>query len=41
MKDVMYTELERQSGHKPVDAQINFRGDLRVGYNVTFYKLGR
>lgn len=41
MKDAMYTELERQSGHQNVDAQITFRGDARMGYNVTFYKIGR
>lgn len=41
MKDAMYTELGRQSGHQQIDAQITFRGDSRMGYNVTFYKLGR
>lgn len=41
MMDAMYDELKRQSGNQAVDAQITFRGDSRVGYNVTFYKLGR
>jgi len=41
MSDPMYNELKRQSGGQKLDAQLTFRGDSRVGYNITFYRLGR
>jgi hypothetical protein len=41
MGDAMYNELKRQAGGQKIDAQITFQGDSRVGYNVTFYKIGR
>ena len=41
MGDAMYNELKRQAGGQNIDAQITFQGDSRVGYNVTFYKIGR
>lgn len=39
MADPMLTQLERESSAPVVEAEITFRGDLRVGYNVTFYRL--
>jgi len=41
MGDAMYNELKRQAGGNKIDAQITFQGDNRVGYNVTFYKIGK
>lgn len=41
MGDAMFTDLARHSNGKPIDVQITFRGDSRVGYNVTFYRIGR
>jgi len=41
MGDAMYNDLKRQAGGQKIDAQITFQGDSRVGYNVTFYKIGR
>ena len=41
MQDAMYNELRRQAGGQTIDAQITFQGDNRIGYNVTFYKIGR
>jgi hypothetical protein len=41
MGDAMYNELKRQAGGQSIDAQITFQGDSRIGYNVTFYKIGR
>jgi hypothetical protein len=41
MSETMYQELKRQAGGQKLDAQITFRGDSRIGYNITFYKIGR
>jgi len=41
MGDVMYNELKRQAGGQKIDAQITFQGNNNIGYNVTFYKIGR
>lgn len=38
--DVMYRELMKQTGGQATDAQITFRGDSRIGYHITFFKLG-
>lgn len=40
MADAMKSELDRQSGHENVPIEINFRGDSRMGYHVTLYRLG-
>ena len=40
MADNMKTQLDREIGHENTPAMINFRGDHRTGYNVTFYRLG-
>jgi len=37
--DVMYKELMRQIGNESTDAQITFRGDSRIGYHITMFKL--
>jgi hypothetical protein len=39
MANPMLTQLERESSAPVVEAEITFRGDSRVGYNVTFYRL--
>lgn len=41
MKENMWAELRRQAGGQKIDAQITFQGDNRVGYNITFYQVGR
>ena len=41
MADAMFNQLKRSTGGQSVDAQITFRGDARLGYNVSFYKLGK
>jgi hypothetical protein len=42
MMDNMKAELDRQMGlENNLDAQITFRGDPRVGFHVTFYRIGR
>ena len=40
MMDRMKEEMERQMGHQSAPAQITLRGDIRTGYNVTFFRLG-
>lgn len=40
MLDAMKAELERQCGHDKTPIQITLRGDNRMGYNVSFYRLG-
>ncbi len=39
--DAMYKSLAATSNGTPVDAQITFQGDNRLGYNVTFYRIGK
>lgn len=40
MADNMKTQLDRECGHENTPAQITFRGDGRVGYHISFYRLG-
>ncbi len=40
MADNMKTQLDRECGHENTPAQISFRGDSRMGYHITFYRLG-
>ncbi len=42
MKEVMFNQLKKETGmQEKVDVQLTFRGDAKVGYMVTFYKLGK
>ena len=40
MADNMYNQLMRECAHENTPAQITFRGDSRIGYMVSFYRLG-
>ena len=40
MADNMKTQLDRECGRENTPAQITFRGDTRMGYMVSFYRLG-
>lgn len=40
MSDVMKNQMDRECGHHNTPATISFRGESRVGYNITAYKLG-
>ena len=40
MSDVMKAQMDRECGKKNSPATISFRGESRVGYNITAYKLG-
>lgn len=37
--DVMYKQLMRELGGQSVDAEITFRGDSRIGYHITMFRL--
>jgi len=39
VEGVMYKELMRSLGGQATDAQITFRGDSRIGYHITMFKL--
>lgn len=39
MPSAMYDQLKREAGGQSVSAKITFRGDVRIGYSVTFYQL--
>jgi len=41
MSTPMYEQLKRETGRTTTDVRITFRGDSRVGYNITFYRLGQ
>ncbi len=42
MSEAMYNELKKQTaGQTKVDVQLTFRGDSKMGYQVTFYRLGK
>ncbi len=42
MSEAMYNELKKQTaGQTKVDVQLTFRGDNKMGYQVTFYRLGK
>ena len=40
MADNMKSQLDRECGHENTPAIISFRGDSRVGYHITLYRLG-
>lgn len=40
MQDAMKIQLDREMGGHITDAMISFRGDHRMGYHVSLYKLG-
>jgi hypothetical protein len=40
MVENMNTQLDRECGHENNPAQITFRGDSRMGYHITMYRLG-
>ena len=40
MADNMKTQLDRECGHQSTPAMIEFRGDSRMGYHITAYRLG-
>lgn len=40
MADNMKTQLDRECGHEKTPAMIDFRGDSRMGYHITAYRLG-
>ena len=40
MADAMKEQLDREIGHESAPAIIDFRGDSRMGYHISFYKLG-
>lgn len=40
MADNMKQQLDRELGDTKTPAMINFRGDSRMGYHITFYRLG-
>ena len=40
MSDVMKTQMDRECGHHNTPATVSFRGESRVGYAITAYKLG-
>ena len=39
MQDPMHDALMRELASRDIEAEITFRGDSRIGYNVTFYRL--
>ena len=41
MVNSMYEQLKRETGGITTDARITFRGDLRIGYHISFYRLGQ
>ena len=41
MAKSMYDQLQRELGGHNVNAQITFRGDSRIGYHISFYRLGQ
>lgn len=40
MADNMKQQLDLECGHERTPAELNFRGDSRAGYRITFYRLG-
>lgn len=40
MADNMKQQLDRECGHENTPAMIDFRGDSRMGYHITAYRLG-
>lgn len=40
MLDAMKTTMDRECGHNNTPAKVSFRGESRVGYLITAYKLG-
>lgn len=40
MLDALKTELDLQCGQEKTPIQITLRGDSRMGYNITFYRIG-
>lgn len=40
MSDVMKAQMDRECGHHNTPATVSFRGESRVGYAITAYKLG-
>ena len=41
MVNSMYEQLKRETGGVTTDARITFRGEPRIGYHITFYRLGQ
>tara|TARA_S200002703_G_scaffold1109_2_gene1908 strand:- start:1056 stop:1481 length:426 start_codon:yes stop_codon:yes gene_type:complete len=41
MVSSMYEQLKRETGGVTTDARITFRGEPRIGYHITFYRLGQ
>ena len=40
MASNMKEQMDREIGHENTPAQINLRGDSRMGYMISFYRLG-
>jgi hypothetical protein len=40
MADNMKLQMDRECGHENTPAMIDFRGDSRMGYHITAYRLG-
>lgn len=40
MLDAMKTTMDRECGHNNTPAMVSFKGESRVGYVITAYKLG-
>ena len=40
MADNMHNQLMRECAHENTPAMIDFRGDSRMGYHITAYRLG-
>lgn len=40
MADNMKSQMDRECGHEKTPAIIDFRGDNRMGYHITAYRLG-
>ena len=41
MANSMYEQLKRETGGVTTDARITLRGDSRIGYHISFYRLGQ
>ncbi len=41
ISQAQYNQLKTQAGGQRLDAQITFKGDNRMGYNITLFKIGK
>ncbi len=41
LSQAQYDQLKRQAGGQKLDAQITFKGDSRMGYQISLFKIGK